>query len=50
MFIDDYGAFAGARLATDNYFAELGLPVLLARVDPTVRLMVKVLPNPRVML
>ncbi len=39
LIIDDYGHFAGARKAVDEYFAEA--PVLLARVDYTCRMAVK---------
>jgi hypothetical protein len=38
LIIDDYGHWAGARKATDQYFAELGRPVLLQRIDYTGRL------------
>lgn len=40
LLIDDYGHFAGARKAVDEYFA--GAPVLLSRIDYTGRLAVKV--------
>lgn len=40
LVVDDYGAFSGARDATDEYFAEHG-PVLLHRVNFTVRQAVK---------
>lgn len=39
LIIDDYGHFAGARQAVDEYFA--GRPVLLVRVDYTCRVAVK---------
>ncbi len=39
LIIDDYGHYAGARQAVDEYFAEA--PVLLARVDYTCRMVVK---------
>jgi hypothetical protein len=39
LIIDDYGHFAGARRATDEYFA--ADPVLLSRIDYTGRLAVK---------
>jgi O-methyltransferase len=39
LIIDDYGHFAGAREAVDDYFAER--PILLARVDYTCRMAVK---------
>jgi hypothetical protein len=38
LIIDDYGHWAGARKATDQYFAELGRPILLQRIDYTGRL------------
>ena len=38
LIIDDYGHWAGARKATDQYFAELGHPVLLQRIDYTGRM------------
>ena len=39
LIIDDYGHYAGARQAVDEYFA--GNPILLARVDYTGRMAVK---------
>lgn len=39
LIVDDYGHFAGARRATDEYFADD--PVLLCRIDYTGRLAVK---------
>lgn len=41
LIIDDYGAFVGAQVATDQYFAELGVPVFLSRINASVRLLVK---------
>jgi len=41
LIIDDYGAFPGARMATDEYAAEHGLTWFLHRVDAHVRLVVK---------
>jgi hypothetical protein len=41
LIIDDYGAFPGARAATDEYSAEHGLDWFLHRVDAHVRLVVK---------
>lgn len=41
LIIDDYGAFQGARLATDLYIAEHRLPLFLSRVDASVRLAIK---------
>jgi O-methyltransferase len=40
LIIDDYGHWAGARKATDQYFAELGRPLLLQRIDYTGRMAV----------
>lgn len=40
LIVDDYGHFAGARKAVDEYFA--GEPILLARIDYTGRIAVKV--------
>jgi O-methyltransferase len=39
LIIDDYGHYAGARQAVDEYFADS--PILLARVDYTCRIAVK---------
>lgn len=39
--IDDYGHWAGARLAVDEYFKEHDIRGLLHRVDATARLIVK---------
>jgi hypothetical protein len=39
--IDDYGAFQGARLATDQYIEENQLKLFLSRIDVSVRLAVK---------
>jgi len=39
LLIDDYGHFAGARKAVDEYFA--GDPILLGRIDYTGRIAVK---------
>lgn len=39
MIIDDYGCWAGARKAVDEYFA--GTSVFLNRIDSTGRLVVK---------
>jgi O-methyltransferase len=38
LIIDDYGHWAGARKATDQYFAQLGQPLLLQRIDYTGRM------------
>ena len=40
LIIDDYGHWAGARKATDEYFAQLGRPLLLQRIDYTGRIAV----------
>lgn len=36
LIVDDYGMFAGARRATDEYFATLARPPLLNRIDVAV--------------
>jgi O-methyltransferase len=41
LIIDDYGAFLGAQIATDIYFAENVGPVFLSRINDAVRLLVK---------
>jgi hypothetical protein len=41
LLLDDYGHWAGARKAVDEYFGEAG-PTLLSRVDYTGRVAVKV--------
>jgi hypothetical protein len=41
LIIDDYGAYLGAQVATDEYFAQLGAPVFMSRVNASVRLLVK---------
>jgi O-methyltransferase len=41
LIIDDYGAFAGARRATDEFFDELGQQPFFGRVDSHVRIIVK---------
>jgi hypothetical protein len=41
LILDDYGAFAGSRQATDEYFAENGVCFFLGRVDEHVRIGVK---------
>ena len=41
LIIDDYGAFPGSRMATDEYAAEHQLNWFLHRVDAHVRLVVK---------
>ena len=41
LMIDDYGAFQGARLATDQFIEQNRLKLFLSRVDSSVRLAVK---------
>lgn len=41
LIIDDYGHWAGARQAVDEYFAALTRPVFLHRIDYTGRLVIK---------
>lgn len=41
LIVDDYGAWAGARKAVDEYFAEIGRPMLFTRLDFTGRIGVK---------
>ncbi len=41
IIIDDYGAFRGSQVATDEYIKENGLKVLLSRIDEHVRMFVK---------
>ena len=41
LIIDDYGAFQGARAATDQFIEENRLPLFLSRIDGSVRLAVK---------
>ena len=41
LIIDDYGHWQGARQATDEYFAEQQISILLNRIDYTVRVGVK---------
>ena len=41
LIVDDYGHYEGARRAVDEYFATIGEPVLLNRIDFTGRLVVK---------
>ena len=41
LLIDDYGGFRDARLATDEYIAENRLPLLLSRINSSVRLAIK---------
>lgn len=41
LIVDDYGHWAGARKAVDQYFEETGEPVFLSRIDYTARLAVR---------
>ena len=41
LIIDDYGDWAGARKAVDEYFAEQGMRPFLSRIDGTGRIYVK---------
>ncbi len=41
LIIDDYGHWQGARKAVDEYFASLGQPCFLHRIDYTGRMFVK---------
>jgi O-methyltransferase len=41
LIIDDYGHFAGARKATDEYFARNGINLFLHRIDYTARIAIK---------
>jgi hypothetical protein len=41
LIIDDYGHWQGAREATDEYFRDIGLPLLLHRIDDTGRIAIK---------
>jgi O-methyltransferase len=41
IIIDDYGAFAGARKAVDEYFAGIGEAICLFRIDEHVRAGIK---------
>jgi O-methyltransferase len=33
LIVDDYGAYQGSRLATDEYFRHNNMKILLSRVD-----------------
>jgi O-methyltransferase len=46
LILDDYGAWQGARDATDEYFAGLPDPPLLQRIDQTGRIAVKLVSSP----
>jgi O-methyltransferase len=46
LIIDDYGHWAGAREATDEFFRERGIRILLDRIDYTARTAVKQLEGP----
>ena len=41
LIIDDYGAYQGSRIATDEYFREHNIKLLLSRIDENVRMYVK---------
>lgn len=41
LIVDDYGAYQGSRLATDEYCRNNNMKILLSRVDENVRLYVK---------
>jgi O-methyltransferase len=41
LILDDYGAFQGARAATNQFIEENKLPLFLSRIDNSVRLAVK---------
>jgi len=41
LIIDDYGHWQGAKLATDEYFAEQDISIFLSRIDDTGRVAVK---------
>jgi O-methyltransferase len=41
LILDDYGHWAGARKATDEYFAQFNFRPLLNRLDYTARLLIK---------
>jgi hypothetical protein len=41
LIVDDYGQYRGSRKAVDEYFSEIGVPVLLHRIDFSGRVWVK---------
>lgn len=41
LIIDDYGAYEGARKATDRYLADCSGPTFLARIDSAARIAIK---------
>jgi hypothetical protein len=41
LIIDDFGHWAGARNAVEQYFGEIGLAPFLHRIDQTGRLVIK---------
>lgn len=41
LLLDDYGSFEGARSAVDQYLAEIGAQIFLARIDTPGRIAVK---------
>jgi hypothetical protein len=48
LLLDDYGHWAGARAAVDEYFGEHGISMLLNRIDYTGRIGVKLTPGGRI--
>ena len=41
LIVDDYGLYRGSRKAVDEYFSEIGVPVLLHRMDFSGRVWIK---------
>src|SRR5262249_16705101 len=41
LIVDDYGHWAGAKKAVDQYFCDAGIRPFLHRIDPTARLVIK---------
>jgi hypothetical protein len=41
LIVDDYGAYQGSRLASDEYFRDNNVKPLLSRIDENVRMFVK---------
>jgi O-methyltransferase len=41
VLIDDYGHWQGSRQATDEYFAQNRIPILLNRIDCSGRIALK---------
>ena len=44
LLLDDYGYWAGSRRAVDEYFREIGEPVLLNRIDANGRIGIRQIP------